>query len=83
MVIHRHSKISWNKTFLTNCSYKFANTSFPKCLNATINNYIGTIHKNHPANLANICKDCHLEFTNNKTIHRKTKTTDGYKLVEQ
>ena len=50
---------------------------------ADINNYIGTIHKNHPANLANICKDCHLEFTNNKTIHRKTKTTDGYKLVEQ
>ena len=50
---------------------------------ADINNYIGTIHKNHPANLANICKDCHLEFTNNKTVHRKTKTTDGYKLVEQ
>jgi len=50
---------------------------------ADINNYIGTIHKNHPANLANICKDCHLEFTNNKTIHRKTKTTEGYKLVEQ
>jgi DNA mismatch repair protein MutS len=47
-----------------------------------LNNYIGTIHKNHPANLTNICKDCHLGFTKNKTIHRKTKTTEGYKLLE-
>ncbi len=50
---------------------------------ADVNNYIKTIHKNHPANLANICKDCHLDFTINKTVHRKTKTTEGYKLVEQ
>ena len=50
---------------------------------ADVNNYIKTFHKNHPANLANICKECHLEFTKNKTIHRKTKTTEGYKLVEQ
>jgi DNA mismatch repair protein MutS len=48
-----------------------------------LNNYIGTIHKNHPANLTNICKDCHLGFTKNKTIHRKTKTTEGYKLLEK
>ena len=50
---------------------------------ADVNNWIGTIHKNHPANLANICKDCHKEFTKGKTIHRKTKTTEGYKIVEQ
>lgn len=50
---------------------------------ADMNNYIKTIHKNHPANLTNICKECHLEFTKNKTIHRKTKTTKGYKIIEQ
>ena len=50
---------------------------------ADMNNYIKTIHKNHPANLTNICKDCHEEFTKNKTIHRKTKTTVGYKIIEQ
>ena len=50
---------------------------------AGINNYIKTFHKNHPANLTNICKECHAEFTKKKIIHRKTKTTDGYKLVEQ
>ena len=40
-------------------------------------------HKNHPANLTNICKDCHNNFTKNKVIHRKTKTTEGYKLTVQ
>jgi DNA mismatch repair protein MutS len=50
---------------------------------ADVNNWIKTFHKNHPANLANICKECHLDFTKNKTVHRNTKTTGGYKLVEQ
>ena len=50
---------------------------------ADINNYIKTFHKNHPANLTNICKICHDKFTRDKTVHRKTKTTGGYKLVEQ
>jgi len=50
---------------------------------ADMNNYIKTIHKNHPANLTNICKECHKEFTKNKIIHRKTKTTEGYKIIEQ
>ena len=50
---------------------------------ADVDNYIKTFHKNHAANLANICKKCHLVFTKNKIIHRKTKTTEGYKLVPQ
>jgi DNA mismatch repair protein MutS len=50
---------------------------------ANMNNFIKSFHKNHPANLTNICKECHAEFTKKKTIHRKTKTTQGYKLVEQ
>ena len=50
---------------------------------ADVNNYIKSFHKNHPANLTNICKKCHNKYTKNKTIHRKTKTTEGYKLVPQ
>ena len=48
-----------------------------------VNNYIGSFHKNHQANLANVCKPCHEEITKNKIIHRKTKTTEGYKYLEQ
>ena len=39
--------------------------------------------KNHKANLVNICKQCHLEITKKKVIHRITKTTTGYELIEQ
>jgi len=47
---------------------------------------LGNIHhfkKNHKANLVNICKKCHQQITNNKTIHRITKTSNGYELIEQ
>ena len=50
---------------------------------ADLNNYIRNFHKNHRANLANICKPCHEEVTKNKIIHRKTKTTEGFKYLEQ
>ena len=54
-----------------------------KSIIADINNYIGSFHKNHQANLANICKPCHEEVTKNKIIHRKTKTTEGFMYLEQ
>ena len=44
---------------------------------------IGFFKKNHKANLVNICKKCHKTITNNKTIHRITKTSYGYELIEQ
>ena len=50
---------------------------------ADVDNYINTFHKNHPANLVNICKKCHKAITKERLIHRKTKTTEGYKLVPQ
>lgn len=50
---------------------------------ANMNNYIKTFHKNHPANLTNICKKCHNKFTKEKTVHKKVKTSEGYALVEQ
>ena len=50
---------------------------------ADVNNYIRNFHKNHKANLANVCKPCHEEITKNGIIHRKMKTTEGFKYLEQ
>lgn len=49
---------------------------------ASENGYIGTHHKNHKANLANVCKECHHHITVNKIIHERVKTSVGYKLIE-
>ena len=45
------------------------------------NEYIGSFHKNHPANLVNICEECHQKIHTNKNQHKIVKTTKGYKLV--
>ena len=34
-------------------------------------------HKNHSANLLNLCKKCHDEFHDTPITHKKTKTTRG------
>jgi len=49
------------------------------------NGFIGHFHKNHPANLANICEKCHdhihkEERGNNSIGQIRKKTTIGYKL---
>lgn len=45
------------------------------------NGYIGTFHKNHKANLLNLCEDCHDNIHNeNKKLEIK-KTTKGYEIV--
>jgi DNA mismatch repair protein MutS len=48
--------------------------------NADKNGFIGHFHKNHLANLMNICKECHLEVTQKNIIHKRVKTSSGYKL---
>jgi len=46
-----------------------------------IENEKGVFHKNHVANLLNICEQCHDELhQKNKSLVRK-KTTKGYKLT--
>jgi DNA mismatch repair protein MutS len=51
------------------------------------NGFIGSFHKNHPANLMNICQSCHDTIHSKKTISEagipvvRKKTTDGYTLV--
>ena len=47
---------------------------------ANENGCIDHIHKNHPANIVNICKICHENETVSKTLRRKTKTTNGNKF---
>ena len=45
--------------------------------------FIGTFHKNHKANIINICKSCHNLETKNNTKKRRTKTTKGMRLLDQ
>ena len=40
------------------------------------------IHKNHKANLMNICKNCHEYVTKNNIIHKRVKTTQGNTFIE-
>ena len=44
------------------------------------NGFIEHFHKNHPANLMNICKDCHLEVTKKNIVHKRIKTSNGYEI---
>ena len=45
--------------------------------------FIGTIHKNHKANLINICKKCHDKETKTNSKKRMTKTTKGMRLLNE
>jgi len=44
------------------------------------NGFIGQFHKNHKANLSNLCKRCHRQVTRSGTTHRLTKTSKGRSL---
>jgi DNA mismatch repair protein MutS len=48
---------------------------------ADADNFIGHIHKNHPANLASICEDCHREIHMMGVEHVKVKTGKGVRIV--
>jgi len=54
--------------------------------NADENGFIGSVHKNHPANLLSVCEKCHNKFHDKADIQskapvQKKKTTKGYKLI--
>jgi DNA mismatch repair protein MutS len=49
--------------------------------NADENDYIGHIHKNHPANLASLCEDCHQSIHKAGVQHIKVQTGKGAKIV--
>lgn len=44
--------------------------------------FIGSIHKDHQANLINVCHECHDELHKKKKVLKKKKTTKGVKLIE-
>ena len=46
------------------------------------NHYIETFHKNHVANLLNICEECHHKIHTSGQQHRVVKTTAGYSLEQ-
>jgi DNA mismatch repair protein MutS len=46
------------------------------------NEYINTFHKNHVANLLNICEECHRKIHKTQQQHKIIKTTAGYVLQE-
>ena len=48
---------------------------------ADADNFIGHIHKNHPANLASVCEDCHREIHTTRVEHVKVKTGKGVRIV--
>jgi len=48
---------------------------------ADADNFIGHMHKNHPANLASICEECHREIHTTGVEHVKVKTGKGVRIV--
>ena len=51
------------------------NTSFKLQQKADANGWIKNdmVHKNHTANLSNVCSDCHKKFTKNEIVHKRVK----------
>ena len=47
------------------------------------NNYIHSFHKNHPANLLNICNKCHDKIHNEDKQHKVVKTTKGTYVLKE
>ena len=52
-----------------------------KNANKEKNNYIETFHKNHVANLLNICETCHQKIHQTGQQHKVVKTSEGYQLI--
>ena len=46
------------------------------------NSYINSFHKNHVANLINVCKECHYMFHSNEDQYKRVKTSSGYELIK-
>ena len=47
------------------------------------NGFIGTFHKNHKANIMNLCKSCHKIETKKNSKKRRVKTTKGMRVLKQ
>ena len=47
------------------------------------NNYIGSFHKNHTANLSNICESCHKKMHASDKEHEIKKTINGTTILQE
>jgi DNA mismatch repair protein MutS len=45
------------------------------------NSYINSFHKNHVANLINVCKECHNKFHSTEIQFKRVKTSEGYEIM--
>ena len=46
------------------------------------NGYIDSFHKNHPANLINICEECHNKIHRSGTQQKIVKTSEGHIITD-
>ena len=44
------------------------------------NSYINNFHKNHKANLMNLCEDCHHKIHEDDIEYKRVKTSEGYRI---
>ena len=51
--------------------------------NANEREYIDSFHKDHPANLASICEECHKKIHALGIIYEKRKTSNGYNFISK
>ena len=51
--------------------------------NKYIKNKDSNFHKNHVANLINICETCHQKIHKNNELKTIKKTSDGYEIIAQ
>jgi DNA mismatch repair protein MutS len=63
-----------------NCSSEVHHLKHQKTANKK--NFIDNHHKNHIANLINICEQCHNNIHKTDKQHKVVKTTNGYKIKE-
>ena len=45
--------------------------------------HIDQMHKNHPANLAALCKECHVGVHRDNAIYKRVRTSMGYQLLKE
>jgi DNA mismatch repair protein MutS len=49
-------------------------------INADVNGFFKSHHKNHPANLINLCESCHDKIHEDGKQHKIVKTSNGYEI---
>lgn len=84
-----HSTSRYNsskiKGFCENCKKSLATEThhLSPQKDADANGFIGSFHKDHPANLMSLCEDCHHMIHKEETIYIKKKTTIGIKHIKK